>query len=218
MISATRTHSRELAKRLTILALLSALAYCSMLIFKIPVISFLKYEPKDIFIAFAGFLYGPTSAIIVSAVAALLELPVSSTGLIGCLMNFLSSATFCGTASLIYHHRKSVSGAAIGLVCGMAAMTVTMLLWNYLITPFYMGVSREQVAGMLTTVFLPFNLLKSGINAALALLLYRPFIRVLSLCGIAKDETNAEKKIRWIFLLAGAIFVFCGFVIWWMNR
>ena len=40
-----------------------------------------------------------------------------------------------------------------------------MLLWNYLITPLYMtGYSRADVAGLLPTLFLPFNLAKGGMK------------------------------------------------------
>ena len=38
-----------------------------------------------------------------------------------------------------------------------------MLLWNYLITPIYMGMDREEiVVPMLIPVFLPFNLVKAA--------------------------------------------------------
>ena len=181
-------------RKIAVLALLSAISFISVLIVKIPVISFLKYEPKDIFITFAGFLYGPLAALACSVVAALLELPFSSTGLIGMVMNILSSAAFACTASLIYKKRRDITGAAIGLVCGVAVMTVSMLLWNYLISPLYMGVTREQIVPMLSTVFLPFNLLKAGINAGLTLLLYRPFLRVLHLCGFPVSSHLEEKK------------------------
>lgn len=58
-------------------------------------------------------------------------------------------------------------------------MTALMLAWNFLITPLYMGVPRQAVADMLLPVFLPFNLLKGLINAAAALLIYKPISRTL---------------------------------------
>ena len=54
-----------------------------------------------------------------------------------------------------------------------------MLLWNYLIAPIYMGCSREEVAQLLLPAFLPFNLIKGGLNAAGVLLVYRPVITAL---------------------------------------
>ena len=129
-------------KRLVVLALLSALGFISMMIVKIPVIWILKYEPKDIFITLGGFLYGPLAALACSVVTALLELPFSETNLIGMVMNILSSAAFSCTAALIYKKRRDLYGALIGLVCGVAVMTATMLFWNYLITPLYNNVPR----------------------------------------------------------------------------
>jgi riboflavin transporter FmnP len=60
-----------------------------------------------------------------------------------------------------------------------------MILWNYLITPMYMGVPREAVVEMLVPVFLPFNLIKGGANAALTLLLYKPVIYALKRMKLA---------------------------------
>ena len=58
-------------------------------------------------------------------------------------------------------------------------LTAVMLLWNYLITPIYQGLPRETVAAMLPTVFLPFNVVKGGLNMALILVLYKPVVTAL---------------------------------------
>ena len=207
-------------RKLVILALLSAVGFISMLYLKISVVSFLKYEPKDIFITLGGFLYGPLAALSCAVVTGLLELPVSSTGIIGMTMNILSSAAFACTAAFIYKKRHDLFGAAIGLICSIAVMTVSMLLWNYLITPLYMKIPRQQVAALLTTVFLPFNLLKASINAALVLLIYRPFIRILHLCGFPVSDRFAAKKAAGIlvYLTAGILLCACIGAIIWMNR
>ncbi len=207
-------------RKLVILALLSAIGFISMMFIKIPVVSFLKYEPKDIFITFGGFLYGPLAALACSVVTSLLEMPFSSTGLIGMVMNIISSASFACTASLIYKKRRDIYGAALGLVCGVAAMSVSMLLWNYLISPLYMGVTREQIVPMLSSVFLPFNLLKAGINAGFTILLYRPFLRVLHLCGYPVSEHLEDKKAP-VFVVAGVsalMLAVCIGVVIFLNR
>ena len=74
----------------------------------------------------------------------------------------------------------------IGVVC----MTLTMMLWNYLVTPIYMGYPREAVAAMLLPIFLPFNLIKSVLNAVFTMLLYKPLMRVLRRTNIL-PERNA---------------------------
>ena len=209
-------------RKLVILALLSAIGFISMMIIKIPVVGFLKYEPKDIFITFAGFLYGPLAALGCTVVTSLLELPFSSTGLIGMIMNIVSSAAFACTASFIYKKRRDIYGAAIGLVCSVAAMSVSMLLWNYLISPLYMGVTREQIVPMLTSVFLPFNLLKAGINAGISILLYRPFLRALHLCGFSVDshfeDSGKKSSIALIAVIGGAVLAICIAAVIMLNR
>ena len=190
----TGMQNTSAVRKLTVLALLSAVGYVSMLFIKVPVIGFLSYEPKDIFLTLAGFLYGPLAALACCIVTGMLELFVSSTGLIGMIMNIVASAAFACTASFIYKKRRDILGAALGLISAVAAMTVCMLLWNYLISPLYMGVSRAEIVPLLSTMFLPFNLLKAGINAALTMLLYRPFLHVLRLCGFPVSDHLSDKK------------------------
>ena len=188
------TPTRKLdVKRLAQLSVLAALAYILMLVGRIPVVMFLKYDPKDIIIAFAGFIFGPLSAAGVSVVVSLIEMvTVSSEGIIGMIMNVFSTISFAVVAAAIYKKRKSVSGAVIGLIVGTIATTATMLLWNYLILPLYMkGVDRETVAGMLLPVFLPFNLLKGSINSTLLLALYKPLTNALKKSRLI-PQTSAE--------------------------
>lgn len=193
----TQTRSLFNTRTLVTLAMLSTVAFILMWVFRIPVVAFLKYEPKDVVIAIAGLLYGPLPAVMVSVVVSLLEMvTVSTTGFIGFFMNVLATCAFVCPAAYLYKRRQSFAGAAAGLVIGVIAMTAVMLLWNYLITPFYMHVPREEVAAMLVPVFLPFNLLKGGINAALVVLLYKPLVMVLRRTGLvaARPATDAPQK------------------------
>ena len=170
-------------KKIAMLGVLAALAYLSVVLINIPVVSvdFLKYEPKDVVIALGGFMFGPVSAALLSVVVSLLEMvTISSTGIIGCVMNILSTWGFACVAAVIYKRMHTLKGAVIGLVAGCLATTALMLLWNYLITPLYMvGFSRGQIAAMLPTIFLPFNLVKGGLNMAVILLLYKPVVTAL---------------------------------------
>ena len=158
----------EKMKKLTVLAMLSAIAYVAVALLRFPVVLFLSYEPKDVVIAIGGFLYGPLAALGISLVVSFIEmLTISSTGWIGFVMNFLSSAAFAGTAALLYRKKRTQGSAIAGLFGGALLMTVLMLLWNYLITPLYMHTARADVAAMLVPVFLPFNLLKGCLNATI---------------------------------------------------
>ena len=170
----------EKMKKLTVLAMLSAIAYVAVALLRFPVVLFLSYEPKDVVIAIGGFLYGPLAALGISLVVSFIEmLTISSTGWIGFVMNFLSSAAFAGTAALLYCKKRTQGSAIAGLFGGALLMTVLMLLWNYLITPLYMHTARADVAAMLVPVFLPFNLLKGCLNATITVLLYKPVVQGL---------------------------------------
>lgn len=140
----------EKMKKLTVLAMLSAIAYVAVALLRFPVVLFLSYEPKDVVIAIGGFLYGPLAALGISLVVSFIEmLTISSTGWIGFVMNFLSSAAFAGTAALLYRKKRTQGSAIAGLFGGALLMTVLMLLWNYIITPLYMHTARADVAAML---------------------------------------------------------------------
>lgn len=167
-------------KKLVTIGMLCALAYVAVLVGRIPLVLFLKYDPKDILITIGGFIFGPATAFFMSGIVSILEMcTISTTGPIGCVMNVISTCSFACTASFIYQKRKTVSGAVMGLCLGCMSMTVLMLLWNYLAAPVYMGYPREEVAKLLLPAFLPFNLIKSSINAVVTMLLYKPIVCTL---------------------------------------
>jgi len=77
-----------------------------------------------------------------------------------------------------------------------------MLLWNWLITPLYMKVPRETVVAMLLPVFLPFNLVKGGMNAALAMLLYKPVVTALRRAHLVEESSSGSKSgVKWGIVL-----------------
>lgn len=205
-------------KKLTTLAMLCAIAYLVMVVGRIPVVMFLKYDPKDVIITIGGFIYGPVAAFVISATVSLIEMfTVSETGVIGLIMNILSTCGFACTAAGIYKKKHTMSGAVIGLISGTAVMTALMLLWNYLITPLYMHCPREEVMGMLVPVFLPFNLLKGAINTAVTLLIYKPVVTALRRAGMigASRQHNPVSggKKTGVFLVALLLLATCIFTI-----
>lgn len=200
-------------KKITFIAMICAISYVVMAFFRVPVVLFLKYEAKDVFITIGGFVLGPSAAFITSLVIALIEMiTVSDTGIIGAVMNFVSSFAFAGTASLIYKKNRNVIGGVVALFSGAVIMTAVMLLWNYLLTPLYMEVPRQQIAGMLLPYFLPFNLLKGVLNAAITLLIYKPVVRALRRSSLI--PATEKENTRHINLTVSAILVIlvCVFI------
>ena len=199
------------AKKIVLIGMLAAIAYVVMFVFRIPVVLFLKYEPKDVIITIGGFLMGPRAAFFISLTVSLVEMiTVSDTGPIGALMNLLSSCAFACTASLIYKRRHTIGGAVLGLGVGSVVTVVIMLLWNWLITPLYMGQPREAIEALLIPAFLPFNLLKTGLNSAFVLLLYKPLVGALRRTGLveSKNLSKGNSKIG-IYLLGAGLLATC---------
>ena len=198
-------------KKLVLLAMLAAMAYVIVSFIRIPVILFLKYEPKDVIITIGGFLLGPMASFITSLVVSFLEMvTVSETGPIGCLMNLISTCAFSCTAALIYKRKHTLKGAVVGLTAGWFFMVIVMLLWNWLITPLYMGVDRSTVETMLVPVFLPFNLLKGGLNSAMILLLYKPLVTALRRTGLVEMHAAKSGSTKHgIYLLALGLLATC---------
>ena len=179
-------------KKLTSLAMMSAIAFVIVALIRIPAVQFLKYEPKDVIIVIGGFIYGPLASLIISTVVSLVEMiTISGEGIIGCIMNIISTCSFACTASYIYKKNRSIKGAIAGLFSAIIVTCSVMMLWNYLITPIHMGLPREQVAAMLVPTFLPFNLVKGALNMGITLLVYKPIVKALRRARLIED---AEKS------------------------
>lgn len=198
-------------KKMVLLAMLAAISYLLVNLIRIPVVLFLSYEPKDVVITIGGFLFGPMASFTVSLVVSLLEMvTISQTGPIGCIMNLLSTCSFACTAALVYKKKHTLKGAITGLLLGSAVMVTVMLLWNWLITPVYMGVDRATVEGMLLPAFLPFNLLKAGLNCALTLSLYKPLVTVLRKLGLVESRSDGSKTSKaGVYLFAAILLITC---------
>lgn len=187
------------ANKLTVMAMLCALAFVAVVAIRIPlipIVPFLEYEPKDVIILTGGFLFGPMSAAVISIIVSFIEMfTISSTGIIGLIMNILSTVAFVCPAAYLYKKHHSMKGAFLGMVAGTLLMTLIMVLWNYLITPIYMGYPREAVAKLLLPAFVPFNMLKGGINTGLTLLIYKPLVTTLRKSNLLNfADTASEKK------------------------
>lgn len=196
-----RTITKQKVINLCILALFSALAYICVLISPIKV-NFLTFDTKDAVICIGGILLGPIHGVIISFVTALVEMvSISTTGPLGALMNFIQSTVFALTASLIYKYKRSMSGAVIGLASSVVATCTVMMGANLIITPFYMGVSTEEVAALIPSLLLPFNATKSLLNASLVLLLYKPVTTALRAAKLMPKNENTNKTFKYTGLV-----------------
>lgn len=196
-------------KKLTTISMLCALAYAAVIVGRIPLILFLKYDPKDVIIVIGGLIFGPLTSFAIIIIVSVVEMfTISGTGFFGCIMNIISSCSFACTAAFIYKRKHKLSGALLGLFCGWSCQVVVMMFWNYLIAPIYTGYPREAIVELLIPAFLPFNLIKGGLNAAITMLLYKPVVTALRRSNLIESKQDSGKvRINIGVLLAALLMI-----------
>lgn len=186
------------AKKITLIAAVAAMAIVLTAIIRFPITSlpFLKYDPKDVILTTAGFIFGPLVAILAAVIEVVVEMVTfSESGPWGALMNIIATLSFSGIAAAIYHRKRTTKGAVLSLVCAVLSLTVVMALWNLVVTPIYTGFPRAEVIKLMP-VIIPFNLIKGGVNAALIILLYKPIKSALAGAGLT-EEVQTGKNATW---------------------
>ena len=195
-------------KKLTTIGMLCAFAYVAAVVGRIPLVLFLKYDSKDVIIVIGGFLFGPLTSIAITVVVSVVQLfTTSATGIWGCTMNIISSCAFSCPAALLYKKKHTLSGAMLGLCCGWGCQVVVMMIWNYLIAPVYMNYPREMIMELLLSAFLPFNVIKGGLNAAITMLLYKPVVTALRRSNLIDSKQQANKMQMHAGVLLTALFI-----------
>lgn len=199
------------AKKITLIAAVAAMAIVLTAIIRFPITSlpFLKYDPKDVILTTAGFIFGPLVAILAAVIEVVVEMVTfSESGPWGALMNIIATLSFSGIAAAIYHRKRTTKGAVLSLVCAVLSLTVVMALWNLVVTPIYTGFPRAEVVKLMP-VIIPFNLIKGGVNAALIILLYKPIKSALAGAGLT-EEVQTGKNATWnIIKMVSFVILLC---------
>lgn len=175
----TQAKTTKLAKMAMLVAV--SIVLVALIHFPIfPAVAFLEYDPADIPILIGTFAFGPVAGILLTVVTSVLQgVTVSAaSGAYGIIMHVIATATLVLVAGTIYRKEKTKKHAIIALAAGTLAMGLMMIAANMIVTPFFMGVTREVVWSLMPFIFL-FNLLKAGINSVVTFLLYKrisPFL------------------------------------------
>ena len=160
----TQVKTTKLAKMAMLVAV--SIVLVALIHFPIfPAVAFLEYDPADIPILIGTFAFGPVAGVLLTVVTSVLQgVTVSAaSGAYGIIMHVIATATLVLVAGTIYR---------------TLAMGLMMIAANMIVTPFFMGVTREVVWSLMPFIFL-FNLLKAGINSVVTFLLYKrisPFL------------------------------------------
>jgi len=215
-------------KKLGAFAALSVIAYIAIFC-RVPARWILNYDPRNIIITIGGFLYGPLAALAMTVAVSLTEmLTVKDSSWFDLLMNIISGGVFACTAAFIYKKHRRLAGAGWGLVAAWLLTTAVMMVCNYLILPIYMlefnldatvQELREQIVSTrLLMVFLPFNLFKGALDAALIMLLYKPVKSALQMTRLTPPPGKQDKKYQFrLGLLLIAVFIIVVCVFWWLQ-
>lgn len=183
------------------ISILSAIGYILMFIsVPLPMLfpEFLKIDISDLTALLGGISLGPMAGITIAFLKNLLQFitGMSTTGGVGEFANFLIGGSFVFTVSYIYSKKRNIQGVIIGLVSGIAVMTMVGCIANYfIILPFYatIGWSIDAVVSMgaainpaidskmsfIIWMIAPFNILKSGLMSLLTLPMYKKTEKIL---------------------------------------
>lgn len=194
--------SRNRTHRLTVTAMLSAVAFILMFIeFPIPALipSFVKLDISDLPELLAAFSLGPVYGVAVTFLKNLLHIVFkgTSSAYVGELCNFLLGAVFSLVAGFIYQRKKSRKSALIGAIIGAVLMAIVSVPMNYYVVyPAYVvcyGMPLEAIIGMyqailpsadslikcLTIFNMPFTFCKGMLDVLLCFLIYKPLSPLL---------------------------------------
>jgi riboflavin transporter FmnP len=175
-------------------AIASILRYIEMPIPLMP--PFLKVDLSDIPALIGGFALGPWAGAAILLIKNLIYLPVTQTGGVGEIADFVVSLALVLPAALVYRKASKRSGAVWGMALGVALMSFLAgpLMNYYVLIPLYSKFMPLQqifdVAGAVGTgihdmwtyilyAVVPFNLFKSAVVCAITYLLYKPLSPIL---------------------------------------
>ena len=204
---------REKLLRMVVVAVFCALAYACQFVFRIHV-AFLTFDAKDAVMAIGAMIFGPVWGVVMALLVSLLEfLTLSGTGVYGLIMNFASSAAFTSICAGVYKHKRTMTGAVLGLSAAVLGTTALMMLLNLVVTPYYMtGGSVKAVIEIIPTLLLPFNLTKTLMNSGLVLVLYNPVSIALKKARVLKGGPNSftfDKKTLAVLVAGSALIAAC---------
>lgn len=187
----TKKFSSEDTRRLCAIALFIALAYVSVLFFRIKV-DFLTFDFKDAILGVCALAYGPGAGAIAAVSVALIEMTISDTEIYGFIMNALSSVAFVTPAAILYKRKRTLKRAGIGIPLSVVTMVVVMIFANMIVTPLFKGWPLSAVLPLIPTLILPFNLTKGITNAALLFFIYNPVTNAMKRAKLIPKRENSS--------------------------
>lgn len=170
--------------QMTQLAVLAAISVVLIAFVRIPLIPaapFLEYDMADAPILIAALLFGSGPAFLVLFVVSIIQsMFFGSNGWVGLVMHLMASGALVYLVGEFYKKKQRFTDAVIGMVLGTLAMTALMVPMNYIFTVHFFGMPKAVLDTLIWPAIIPFNLLKAGLNSAIAAVLFKslqPFVQ-----------------------------------------
>jgi riboflavin transporter FmnP len=158
--------------------------------------SFLKLDISNIPALIGSFAMGPVVGAAILLIKNIAYLPMTSTGGIGEIADFVVSLTLVLPAAMVYRYNKNRKGAILGMALGTVLMSLLggPLMNYYVLIPLYSkfmpieqilqmaAVANPGINSVWTYILyavVPFNLVKALLICGMTYLLYKPLSPIL---------------------------------------
>lgn len=166
--------NRWSTKQLVTMALMCAVSALFMFV-QIPLIPaapFLTYDPSLVPAMVSGFAFGPGSGVAVGVVAIVIH-ALTTGDWVGALMNVVATVCFIIPAAVAYRRSRTYRAAIAGLVLSVVLATAAQVAANLTIGVWFWYGSVDAIMPLIVPAVIPFNLIKTVLNAVLTLAVYK---------------------------------------------
>lgn len=175
--NSNRWNTRQLVTMALMCAIASLFSFVQIPL--IPGVTFLTYDPSLMPAMVCGFAFGPGAGIAVGSIAAIIH------GLIlgewvGSIMNIFATIFFVLPAALLYKRLHTLKGAVAGLAISVVTATAGAILINLTIGVWFYYGSADVIIPLILPALLPFNLVKTILNALLTLVVYKAISNLIT--------------------------------------
>ena len=155
-------------RKVVYLGVLGAMAFILMGTFSIPIVPgapYLRFEPGEIPGIIAACMMGPWAGVLVNAIKDILYFFLRAVSIFGPMGDFIASASFAFLVGLVYQKFKTPGGFLAGSIIATVGRVVIMIPGNLIILGMQFGMTPMEVMDIMLPAIIPFNLIKSIINA-----------------------------------------------------
>jgi len=188
------------ATRIAYTALFTALSFVLRLLqfAVLPAVPYLKLDFSDVFVLICAYALGPVAGIIAGVLKeAIYGIFFTSSAFVGELANILMLLPFVLIPSILYKKHKGIKAVLAGLVISCVVRVLWSFPVNWLLNfPVFVGFNWELGMNTFIEVWywaMLFNLIKTVIVAAVAMILYKPLSNLIKLTN-DKFEKSRKKK------------------------